>query len=219
MRHGLRRGAHQGSPRHGHGRGRDHRPFHGGARHPSRSERHSRHRRTGHEVPPDQGRSDLLDTVERGLLLRLRLLPGDLCPLPRPRHPGARCGGPRFGGAGGPRLPLHRIHELAREAGPKGRGERRRYLRRAFIFGDQERPAESDPAPRPERARRKGCRSGRHQPTTRCCAPSSSCRAGSQSDPTLRGSWARSARLSLRAGARWTPGCPSKAKTVPCPRA
>ena len=55
---------------------------------------HPGHRRTGHEVPPHPRRGDFLGAPERGLLLRLRLFPGDLraiagaCPsrgLPRRR--------------------------------------------------------------------------------------------------------------------------------------
>ena len=78
-----------------------------------------------------QGRRYRAHHAQRGLLLRLRLLHRELCrvhehercrsSLRRPCTPPNPCG---------PGHPLHRVHELPRQAGPEGGRDRRRHRRR-----------------------------------------------------------------------------------------
>ena len=91
---------------------------------------HHRHRRPGYEVLQDPQRGGGLHPIERGLLLGLRLLRGDLCQGPGIQHCRLLQNGPSGPAPGEPGFPVHRVHELLGEAGPEGRGLGGGHLRR-----------------------------------------------------------------------------------------
>ena len=103
-----------------------------------------------------------LDHAQRSLLGRLRLLHRKLRHRPEPararvrRHRQQGRAPGRFG------QPLHRLHELPRQAGPEGRRHGGRHRRRPGHFGREERPVQGHQDARPARDGRARDRPGRH---------------------------------------------------------
>ena len=102
---------------------------------------------------------------------------------------------------GEPGLPLHRVHELQRQAGPEGRRQRGGYLRRPVHLHREKRHLQGHPGRlrrRPGPAHRGP---GRHLPTTtRCCAPLSRSWGRDVTRPTIAGHDGRLRRRSGRPG-------------------
>ena len=166
-RHRLRRGPHQerlllrpGPGRNG-GPSQRRPPLH------PRRGLHHRHRRAGHEVLQDPQRGGRFDFAQRGLLLRLRLLHRDLCQSPGLFHRRLFQDGPLCQAPGEPRLPLYRLYELFREAGPEGRRFGRRHLRGSLHLGGEKRHLQGHSRRQRRRPGQAHRRAGRHLPQRR----------------------------------------------------
>ena len=106
------------------------------------------HRRAGHEVHPSEKRHGGQRHAERGLLLRLRLISGKLCQFLGLHGGAVRRRGLVRPASGGSGHPLHRVHELQREAGPEGGRCGVGHFRRPCLLRHQERAVQGHQAGR-----------------------------------------------------------------------
>ena len=170
LRHRIRRRPHHHRPAPGRGRGGDHGALSWRGNGFTWRHRRHRHRRPGHEVSGDFRRRDRFDRRQRGMLVRLRLVPADVRAVHGTDDRGIHAGRAQLHASGRSGLPLHRVHELLRQAGAEGRRHDGGHRGGPVLFRGAQRAVQGDQAARFRRAGRHRGGAGRHVPQRRRAA-------------------------------------------------